>query len=573
MNNNKDDFVITEDISGTVSISSTPNTGSTATNTEPVQVYTPPGGAGTPEGSLAAEGSLAGGQGAVGSAAEEQREACPNVVYTDVVIVGAGMAGLGAAARLQEEDPTLQYVVLESTNRVGGRVKSKDIGVPENRVKIEEAANWIYGDHKGNPVLDWMDEASFLATSNDFTNVVTYGMDGQPADEEFQAEEELFQKVIEDTYKPADEQWDTDHASFPDQGVNALFAADGWTIPNDNTGNLRHTIKWGWVDWEYADPDTSIRYWPEMPYDGLFTHDERGYEYLVQLYGQNNVDQDNIVLGTRVMSMDYNQNVRSPNFGGPTYKARVNTHNGVQCTDYMAQRVISTVSPGVLYNDLIEFSPPLKYAPQTTNPMKMAQYVKIFYQFEEQFWDDGEFIVVVPKEVSQRGKCQQWYNGNFFQPGSNYLRCELMTEAFEDLIQGQRRLTDEQFDSLLEPLRRVYGDNVTAPIDIYMTELHADSNVGFGAYSNWQIGYTFNQYAQFYGGVEELTPYCDHNGCNELQEWVLHLSGSASCYDSSETVQGALYSGQRSANYVLRELGYDVDGAGGICDQHWVWLK
>lgn len=38
----------------------------------------------------------------------------------DVIIVGAGIAGVGAAYRLQERCPHLTYCVLESRNELGG---------------------------------------------------------------------------------------------------------------------------------------------------------------------------------------------------------------------------------------------------------------------------------------------------------------------------------------------------------------------------------------------------------------------------------------------------------------------
>ncbi len=52
-----------------------------------------------------------------------------NGTKLDVVIIGAGMSGVAAARKLK--DKKLNYVILESTDRVGGRIFSKtlpDIG-------------------------------------------------------------------------------------------------------------------------------------------------------------------------------------------------------------------------------------------------------------------------------------------------------------------------------------------------------------------------------------------------------------------------------------------------------------
>jgi Flavin containing amine oxidoreductase len=121
-------------------------------------------------------------------------------------------------------------------------------------------------------------------------------------------------------------------------------------------------------------------------------------------------------------------------------------------------------------------------------------------------------------------------------------------------------------------LRLVYGaDVVGTPVATYATELHTDANMGYGAYANWRVGYSFTDYAHFYG-VEQMVPYCDHNGCNSLQEWILLFSGSHTCFEHSETVHGAYFAGQRSANYALSGLGYPVETDDSRCDESWLWL-
>ena len=40
--------------------------------------------------------------------------------YSDVLIIGAGISGIGAAYRIQEKNPALTYTVLERRQRIGG---------------------------------------------------------------------------------------------------------------------------------------------------------------------------------------------------------------------------------------------------------------------------------------------------------------------------------------------------------------------------------------------------------------------------------------------------------------------
>jgi monoamine oxidase len=68
---------------------------------------------------------------------------------TEVLIVGAGFAGLAAAKELQDNG-LADFRIVEATNRIGGRVRSVQ---PPNfgGVWIEEGANWL---ETNNPIWD-----------------------------------------------------------------------------------------------------------------------------------------------------------------------------------------------------------------------------------------------------------------------------------------------------------------------------------------------------------------------------------------------------------------------------------
>ena len=87
----------------------------------------------------------------------------PEVV--DVVVVGAGVAGLTAARSLRAAG--LQVVVLEATDRVGGRLHSdRSLGVP-----FDIGASWIHGTD-GNPVTALAEDAGALTVELDGEEVV-----------------------------------------------------------------------------------------------------------------------------------------------------------------------------------------------------------------------------------------------------------------------------------------------------------------------------------------------------------------------------------------------------------------
>lgn len=70
----------------------------------------------------------------------------------DVVVVGAGLAGVAAAERLSAFGAS-RLVVLEAANRTGGRVHATNFGDPTiKRITIELGANWVHGIGPRNPV-------------------------------------------------------------------------------------------------------------------------------------------------------------------------------------------------------------------------------------------------------------------------------------------------------------------------------------------------------------------------------------------------------------------------------------
>ncbi|KAL3689671.1 hypothetical protein R1sor_015980 [Riccia sorocarpa] len=58
----------------------------------------------------------------------------------DVIIIGAGMSGIAAGKTLTENGIT-NFIILEATDRVGGRIRNTDFA----GLKVEMGANWVEG--------------------------------------------------------------------------------------------------------------------------------------------------------------------------------------------------------------------------------------------------------------------------------------------------------------------------------------------------------------------------------------------------------------------------------------------
>lgn len=73
----------------------------------------------------------------------------------DVLIIGAGIAGLACAAKLQKGASTARFAVLEARDRIGGRIAVTLKG--SNR--LDTGANWIHGigeEGNWNPILEYV---------------------------------------------------------------------------------------------------------------------------------------------------------------------------------------------------------------------------------------------------------------------------------------------------------------------------------------------------------------------------------------------------------------------------------
>ena len=90
----------------------------------------------------------------------------------DVIIVGAGAAGLAAANALKENYDVL---VLEGRNRIGGRVWSDhSLGVA-----ADLGASWIHGPI-GNPITKIAEKKNLDLIPTDFDSIKLHDKDGNP---------------------------------------------------------------------------------------------------------------------------------------------------------------------------------------------------------------------------------------------------------------------------------------------------------------------------------------------------------------------------------------------------------
>uniref|UniRef100_UPI00358F0DD8 peroxisomal N(1)-acetyl-spermine/spermidine oxidase isoform X2 n=1 Tax=Myxine glutinosa TaxID=7769 RepID=UPI00358F0DD8 len=348
-----------------------------------------------------------------------------------VVVVGAGLAGIGASTRLYElgfRDVSL----LEGSDRVGGRTRSREFG----RGIIDLGATWIHGPSPGNAVFRVASAHGLLEDGDDramrqaavgkahskgarplayWTNL------GRTNDVKAEAASSYYEELIEDVQKMfrSDQEVHSKHAGLSvGQYIKQQVAkrvADEWS--KDDEELLR--IKLGTLSMRLKE-EASISGANSMDQVDLISFGEyvalpgedcvfpRGYSSLVDSLLQR-FPRERVLL---------NKNVQCINWAGMDCKdgqsrVRVTCEGG---ESFFADHVIVTVPLGYLKNHhstMFEPSLPTSKVEALEN-LGFGTVNKIFLEFSEPFWNAGlEYVRLVwddesPLKVKQQQFPLEW---------------------------------------------------------------------------------------------------------------------------------------------------------------------
>jgi monoamine oxidase len=281
----------------------------------------------------------------------------------DVIVIGAGVAGLVAASELA--DGGFSVIVLEARDRIGGRIFTlKDVG---QQFPIELGAEFIHG--RPIEIFNILQRGKISVSEVDGDNWCVQNGQLSPCD--------FFSEVDKILQRMSDDGADESFASFlkrccadasQESRQRALAYISGFNAADPAQVSVHWLVRQMKAE-EKIEGDRAFR-------------SRGGYHALLDLL-QQRVAKANVSLRTNTIVQRVSWHAGSVSIDAVSQKQPVSLH---------ASRVLVTVPLGVLQarpgEPAIEFSPPL---PQEKSHaiagMEMGKVLRVVLHFKERFWD------------------------------------------------------------------------------------------------------------------------------------------------------------------------------------------
>lgn len=406
----------------------------------------------------------------------------------NIVIVGAGIAGLSAANYLQKQG--FNPIVLEAQANVGGRLKTnRSLGIP-----FDEGASWIHGPI-GNPLTKLAKQANAQTFLTNDEHLKVYAMNGSEyTSTQLEQAENQYNEILKTLKGKKEQSFGTVfYQQYP------LYKEDHlWTymlsayLEFDTGGDIYQLSSKDFYDDEaFRGEDVIVT----NGYDNIAKHLAKGLD---------------IRLNTTVTSIDYSDNT-----------ILIGTNNG----KYTADQILVTVPLGVLKKGAIQFTPSLPAQTQEAiHKLQMGAVNKFLLVWDKAFWDENvQYMGYTPAE---RGKF------NYFLNMKNFAKANaLMTFAFGDYSKQTEQMTDQAIlEEIMTHLKHIYGKNIPQPTQFLRTKWN-ENPYSYGAYSFPAKGGSSGLFEVFEEAVNEQ----------------VFFAGEHTIRDYRGTVHGAYLSGIRAA--------------------------
>ncbi|KAI4333093.1 hypothetical protein L6164_017941 [Bauhinia variegata] len=382
---------------------------------------------------------------------------------SSVIIVGAGISGI-AAAKVLAEHGIEDIVILEASDRIGGRIRKENFG----GVSVELGAGWIagVGGKESNPVWELAEKSNLRTYFSDYSNA-RYNI--------YDRSGKIFPSgIAADSYKKA-----VDSAIQKLKNEEADRVGDSSKMmepPPTPKTPIELAIDFILHDFEMAEVEPISTY-VDFGEREFLVADERGYEYLLYKMAEDFLfTSEGRILDSRLKLNKVVRELQHSRSG-----VTVITEDG--CV-YEANYVILSVSIGVLQSDLIAFNPPLpRWKSEAIEKCDLMVYTKIFLKFPYKFWPSGpekEFFIYAHE---RRGYYTFWQHMDSAYPGSNILVVTL-TNGESKRVEAQS--DEETLKEAMGVLRDMFGPNIPYATDI-LVPCWWNNRFQRGSYSNYPI--------------------------------------------------------------------------------------
>ncbi|XP_054009840.1 spermine oxidase-like isoform X1 [Hylaeus anthracinus] len=313
-----------------------------------------------------------------------------------VIIIGAGAAGIAAAARLIEAGLE-NVIILEGKNRIGGRIHTVEFS--DNVVEL--GAQWVHGE-RGNVVFDLAFPYKLLDSSkcfNDFDGHIFVTAKGEILSKKESTETlKLYYYISEHT---SDEINNAD--SYGEYFINRFYKI---FEKNPFTTRVRAEQLLDWIhkfdnsiqcsdSWFEVSAKEMPNYWT-CEGDHVLNWKHRGYKTLFDLLSRKTSNPKNVL--PIMEKIEFNKDVSNIDYTSIN-NIIVTTKDG---SKYIASHVIFTPSLGVLKEKhATMFTPILPDKKQhALKGLNIGTVNKVFLEFPHRWWkkDCAGFSLIWPKE-------------------------------------------------------------------------------------------------------------------------------------------------------------------------------
>jgi monoamine oxidase len=440
--------------------------------------------------------------------------------HTDVVVVGAGLAGLTAADRIAAAG--YDVVVLEGRDRVGGRVLSTTVA----GVAVDAGATWVAPHHAAVRELATRLGCELVPQFHDGKGIVSFG-----GNRKVESATALPPWVTLDITRimgalqkladgmPATSPWDHPDAAWLDSMSLGEWLTSKWAL----VGTRKFMTMFSLVQWGSPVGDVSL-------FNAVrYIRNLGGVDLMLKVEGG---DQQDRVLGTAhgmvaklAETLGARVLVGSPVERVSTAGDRVVVETAGQAI--AARHAIVTASP--MHRSTIRFTPPLPEQHYgLARSWRLGALSKAFVAYERPFWrEEGlsgsavsdDATVFLTFDVSPRAE----------GPGILMVFCD--ARGFDGCDRDDRR------NRVLKHLVHLYGDRAIEAID------YTDFSWGNDAFApggpNPAVGpkawTSFGRYLRQPVGL-------------------VHWGGTETADETGGSMNGAILSGQRAADEVMARL-------------------